>query len=84
MLLIASTARALGFAAGFRYSLKMAESAERMQVDELFDTQSRARRELIAAIGLDVTAMPKHVQAAVEALAGEVLNLREDRARLQV
>ena len=83
MLLTASTAMALGFTAGFRYSFKMSESAERIQVDELFDTQSRARRELIAAIGLDMTAMPKHVRAAVEALAGEVLNLREDRERLQ-
>ena len=83
MLLIASTSMALGFTAGFRYSLEMSESAERIHVDELFDTQSRARRELISAIGLDVTKMPKHVQAAVEALAGEVLNLREDRERLQ-
>lgn len=61
----------------------MSESAERIQIDELYDARSRARRDLIAAIGLDMSTLPKHVRAAVEALAGEVLSLREDRERLQ-
>ena len=61
----------------------MSESADPVQMDELNAARSRARRDLIAAIGLDVTVLPKHVRAAIEALAGEVLNLREDRERLQ-
>lgn len=61
----------------------MSESAERIKVDQLHDAQSRARRDLISAIGLDMATLPMHVRAAIEALAGEVLNLREDRERLQ-
>lgn len=42
-----------------------------------------SRRRLIGALGVDLGGLPKQVQAALEALAGEVLGLREDRANLQ-
>ncbi|MDJ0922187.1 MAG: GGDEF domain-containing protein [Henriciella sp.] len=42
-----------------------------------------ARRRLIGALGVDLASLPKQVQAALEALAGEVLSLREERAALQ-
>lgn len=42
-----------------------------------------ARRELISAIGVDMQHLPRKAQAAIEALAAEVLNLREDRSKLQ-
>lgn len=60
----------------------MAESVE--QIPDLTDADARqkARRDLVAAIGLNPEALPRNVRAAVEALAGEVLSLRQDRARL--
>jgi len=42
-----------------------------------------ARRDLISAIGVDMRHLPRNAQAAIEALAAEVLNLRDDRAKLQ-
>lgn len=63
--------------------MKMAESLKQISEDDLQLARQKARRDLIAAIGLDTTALPRHVRAAIEALAGEVLNLREDRAQLQ-
>lgn len=61
----------------------MAESLKQISEDDLHLARQKARRDLIAAIGLDTTALPRQVRAAIEALAGEVLHLREDRARLQ-
>ena len=43
----------------------------------------RARRELIAALGIDLAGQPVRVRAAIEAMADEILALRVDRARLQ-
>jgi len=42
-----------------------------------------ARRDLVRAIGLDVDGLSREVSAAVEALAGEVLRLREERTALR-
>lgn len=61
----------------------MSESASKISVEQLHGASLDARRDLIDAIGLDTRQMPKHVRAAIEALAGEVLNLREDRDRLE-
>ena len=38
---------------------------------------------MVAALGLNIGALPREAQAAIEALAGEVLGLREDRERLK-
>ncbi|MEM9938386.1 MAG: GGDEF domain-containing protein [Pseudomonadota bacterium] len=40
------------------------------------------RRRLISALGVELAELPKHVRAALEALAGEVLSLREERESL--
>ncbi|MEM6535050.1 MAG: GGDEF domain-containing protein [Pseudomonadota bacterium] len=40
------------------------------------------RRRLIDALGLDVSALPVEARAALEALAGEVLSLRNERAAM--
>ena len=61
----------------------MAESVERFPDLTKPDDRQKARRDLVAAIGLDPDSLPRHVRAAVEALAGEVLSLRADRARLR-
>ena len=58
----------------------MAESVERFPDLTKPDDRQKARRDLVAAIGLDPDSLPRHVRAAVEALAGEVLSLRADRA----
>ena len=47
------------------------------------DARRSARQRLVAALGVDVDALPREARAAIEALAGEVLGLREDRARLR-
>ena len=41
------------------------------------------RRALLAALGVEPDGLPDTVRAALEALAGEVLSLRQDRTRLQ-
>jgi len=61
----------------------MAKSAKQRTEEDLHLARQTARRDLIAAIGLDTSNLPRHVQAAIEALAGEVLGLREDRAQLR-
>ena len=62
----------------------MSESPSKLsEKEELQGASLDARRDLIAAIGLDTTQFPKHVKAAIEALAGEVLNLRADRDQLE-
>ncbi|MEL6857355.1 MAG: GGDEF domain-containing protein [Pseudomonadota bacterium] len=61
----------------------MSESAAKLSVEQLHGASLDARRDLISAIGLDTAHLPKQVKAAIEALAGEVLNLREDRERLE-
>ncbi len=61
----------------------MAESLEPITRDEVYEARCAARRDLIAAIGIDTSTLAKPIRAAIEALAGEVLSLREDRAKLQ-
>lgn len=82
MLPAASTVMALGFAARFQYTQWMPDSVEPLTEQDRFAARSAARRNLIAAIGVDTTNLPRDVKAAIEALAGEVLGLREDRERL--
>ena len=59
----------------------MAESLDHLSEQELYAARSAARRDLISAIGIDTATLPNPIRAAIEALAGEVLNLREDLAR---
>lgn len=61
----------------------MPESLDNLVQDSAYDARCQARRELVAAIGLQVDELPPRVRAAIEALAGEVLSLREDQARLK-
>ncbi|MEM7327192.1 MAG: GGDEF domain-containing protein [Pseudomonadota bacterium] len=61
----------------------MVESAEHSRDLSEPDVRQKARQDLVSAIGLDPTALPRNVRAAMEALAGEVLSLREDRERLR-
>lgn len=61
----------------------MADSVEHIPDLTEEDVRQKARRDLVTAIGLNPDALPRNVRAAVEALAGEVLSLREDRARLR-
>jgi diguanylate cyclase (GGDEF)-like protein len=77
------TCETLGFASEFRYASKMPESLDKTAMDRRYAERCRARRDLLAAIGLDPQSLPVRERAAIEALAGEVLSLREDRARLK-
>ncbi|MCH9752011.1 MAG: GGDEF domain-containing protein [Alphaproteobacteria bacterium] len=77
------TCETLGFAGEFRYASKMPESLDKTAMDRRYAERCRARRDLLAAIGLDPQSLPVRERAAIEALAGEVLSLREDRARLK-
>ncbi|MBO6687468.1 MAG: GGDEF domain-containing protein [Henriciella sp.] len=61
----------------------MPESLDKTTMDRRYAERCRARRDLLAAIGLDPQSLPVRERAAIEALAGEVLSLREDRARLK-
>ena len=61
----------------------MAESRLPSDQNELFDARSSARRRLVAALGIDVSNLPREAHAALQAMAGEILSLREDRARLK-
>ena len=61
----------------------MAESVEQFPDPTETDTRQKARRDLVTAIGLNPDSLSQNVRAALEALAGEVLSLREDRARLR-
>ena len=61
----------------------MAEPVETFPDLTEIDARQKARRDLVTAIGLDPAKLPQNIRAAVEALAGEVLSLREDRARLR-
>ncbi|MEO0606741.1 MAG: GGDEF domain-containing protein [Pseudomonadota bacterium] len=79
----ASTVEALGFAAAIGYTPKMPDTQDKALEDRAFQARCQARRDLIAAIGVETDHLPTHLRAAIEALAGEVLSLREDRARLQ-
>lgn len=60
----------------------MADSTEQIPGEEAEKARQSARRELLCAIGLDPDTLPRQVSAAIQALAGEVLRLREDQARL--
>ena len=83
MLPPASTVETLGFPRKFHYDHIMSESADKTELDRAFRARSRARQDLLSAIGVDTHDLPLRARAAIEALAGEVLNLREDRARLK-
>ena len=83
MLPAASTVETLGFPRKFHYDHIMSESADKTDLDRAFRARSRARQDLLSAIGVDTHDLPLRARAAIEALAGEVLNLREDRARLK-
>ena len=61
----------------------MVESVEPFSDPDVEGPRQKARRDLVRAIGLNPDALPRDVSAAVEALAGEVLRLREDRAKLR-
>ena len=61
----------------------MRESPEQLIEEDRHKARSVARRNLISAIGIETASLPKHVQAAIEALAGEVLHLREDKEQLE-
>ena len=61
----------------------MAESVEQIPPQDTDKSRQKARRDLLSALGLDAESLPRHVKAAMEALAGEVLRLREDRDRLR-
>gem|GEM_PF-285760 len=78
----ASTTESLGFAGEFRYAWAMPESLDKAAMDARYDERCKARRDLLSAIGIDPTQLAVRERAALEALAGEVLSLREDRARL--
>ncbi|MEO1323843.1 MAG: GGDEF domain-containing protein [Pseudomonadota bacterium] len=61
----------------------MEESVEPFPDPDVEDSRQKARRDLVRAIGLNPDTLPRDVSAAVEALAGEVLRLREDRTKLR-
>lgn len=61
----------------------MAESRTKIANQTADAKRVDARRNLVAAIGVDMQQLPRKAQAAIEALAAEVLNLREDRSNLQ-
>lgn len=61
----------------------MPESLDKAAMDRRYEARCRARRDLLSAIGLDANALPVRERAAIEALAGEILSLREDRERLK-
>lgn len=61
----------------------MVKSVEQFSGARVEDPREKARRDLVRAIGLNPDALPRNVSAAVEALAGEVLRLREDRTKLR-
>ena len=81
--LAASTIESLGFSDEFRYAPAMPESVDKAAMDHAYQARCRARRDLLLAIGLDPSELPTRERAAIEALAGEILSLREDRARMQ-
>lgn len=61
----------------------MAESIDQVCDPNAEESRQKARRDLVSAIGLDPEKLPRHIRAAVEALAGEVLRLRADREQLR-
>ncbi|NQY39149.1 MAG: GGDEF domain-containing protein [Henriciella sp.] len=61
----------------------MIESGRPETEKERFEARRTDRQRLVAALGLNIGALPREAQAAIEALAGEVLGLREDRERLK-
>lgn len=61
----------------------MIESDQKDAEARRYEARCEARRNLLSAIGLPVEDLPPHVRAAIEALAGEILSLREDRAMLR-
>ena len=61
----------------------MIESHAPQNEEERFEARRSARQRLVSALGVDMEALPREAQAAIEALAGEVLGLREDRERLK-
>ena len=83
MFIGASTASALGMTARLPYNVCMRESSGPV-IEEATDTdRCAARRELIEAIRIEKASLQIHIRAEIEALAGEVLNLREDKIRLE-
>ena len=61
----------------------MIESRRPETESERFEARRSARQRLVAALGLKTETLPREAKAAIEALAGEVLALREDRERLK-
>lgn len=82
MLPAASTVETLGFVREIDYRDAMPESVDKADMERAYQMRSRARQDLLSAIGVDSRDLPLRARAAIEALAGEVLSLREDRARL--
>lgn len=67
----------------FGYGRTMPESLDKAAMDRRYEARCQARRDLLSAIGLDTASLPVRERAAIEALAGEILSLREDRERLK-
>lgn len=82
MLPAASTVETLGFVRDIGYRDAMPESVDKADMERAYRMRSRARQDLLSAIGVNSHDLPLRARAAIEALAGEVLSLREDRARL--
>jgi len=61
----------------------MPESIDKATMDRRYQERCEARQDLLSAIGVDSHNLPLQARAAIEALAGEVLSLREDRTRLK-
>ena len=61
----------------------MIESLAQLSDTDPHEARCVARQQLVAALGLDMHTLPREARAAIEALAGEVLGLREDQGRLQ-
>ena len=61
----------------------MVESDQKDTEARRYQARCEARRNLLSAIGVDTQDLAPEIRAAVEALAGEILSLREDRARLK-
>lgn len=61
----------------------MIESLAQLSDTDPYEARCVARQQLVAALGLDMHTLPREARAAIEALAGEVLGLREDQGRLQ-
>lgn len=61
----------------------MIESLAQLSDTDPYEARCTARQQLVAALGIELHTLPREARVAIEALAGEVLGLREDRGRLQ-